>query len=291
MHRFEYLSPATLSEAVSMLDRCGASARVIAGGTDLITAFKEGWDRPAWVINLADLGELDFIKYDLIDGLWIGAGTTVRDVEISALVRAHYPVVSAAAATLASIQIRNLATVAGNICRASPSADMPPALLVLDASIVLIGPDGERSVPLSELFIGPGKTVIAANEILKEIHLPPEQVHSGEVYIKHCPRQAMDLASIGIAAGLTLAAGKISKARIALGAVAPTPRRSLKAEDVLIGQVPSPDLFGKAAEYAAADAQPIGDIRASASYRHKMVGVLVHRALDQALELAERNNS
>ena len=273
-----------------MLERYGASARVIAGGTDLITAFKEGWDRPEWVINLADLKELDYIKFDPTDGLRIGAVTTVREVEKSEIVGRYFPVIVSAAATLASIQIRNLATVAGNICRASPSADMPPAFLVLDANVVLLGPLGERVVRLNDLFKSPGKTDIASNEILKEIHVPAGLNQNGAVYIKHCPRQAMDLASIGIAASIHLDAGKISYARIAMGAVAPTPRRSVNAENVLTGQNPNLELFERAAEYAAADAQPIDDIRASANYRRKIVGVLVRRALEQAFGLAKRNN-
>ena len=193
MHHFEYHSPANTAEAIALLDRYGSSARVIAGGTDLITALKERWEKPAQVINLSAISELRYIEYNPEHGLSIGSGTTVRAVETSLIVRQFYPVIASAAATLASIQIRNLATVAGNICRASPSADMPPALLVLDAVVHLAGPLGERSVPLCEVFTGPGKTVIAANEILTEISIPAPAAQSGAAYIKHSPRVAMDL--------------------------------------------------------------------------------------------------
>lgn len=144
MHRFEYLAPTSLSEAISLLDRYGASARVIAGGTDLLTALKERWERPAYVVDLGVIPGLSYITYDDDRGLLIGAGARVRQVETSPLVRAHYPAIAYAASTLASIQIRNLATVAGNICRASPSADMPPVLLALGAAVRLVGPGGER---------------------------------------------------------------------------------------------------------------------------------------------------
>ena len=288
MHHFEYHSPANTAEAIALLDRYGSSARVIAGGTDLITALKERWEKPAQVINLSAISELRYIEYNPEHGLSIGSGTTVRAVETSLIVRQFYPVIASAAATLASIQIRNLATVAGNICRASPSADMPPALLVLDAVVHLAGPLGERSVPLCEVFTGPGKTVIAANEILTEISIPAPAAQSGAAYIKHSPRVAMDLASIGAAAAVTLENGVCTAVRIALGAVAPTPLRVPAAEAVLSGQPPSPVLLAQAAQTAAKAAKPIGDIRASADYRREMVAVLVQRALEQAITMAMR---
>lgn len=287
MHRFEYCAPTNLSEAISLLERYGPTARLIAGGTDLLTALKERSDRPDYLINLAGLAELSFIEYDPDGGLRIGAAATVRQVEKSALVRSHYPVISNAAASLASVQIRNLATVAGNICRASPSADLPPALLVLGASVKLAGPAGERLVALVDFFTGPGKTVLRPDEILTEIRVPPVRPFSGAIYLKHCPRRAMDLAAIGVAAALTLAAGRCSEVGIAMGAVAPTPRRARQAESILTGQPPTPELIERAAASAAAEASPISDVRASAAYRRQMVRVLVGRALTQSLELAQ----
>jgi carbon-monoxide dehydrogenase medium subunit len=288
MHRFEYCAPTNLPEAISLLNRYGSSARLIAGGTDLLIALKERSDRPAYLINLAGMPELCFIDYDPADGLRIGAAVTVREVEKSALVRSCYPVITSAAASLASVQIRNLATVAGNICRASPSADLPPALLALGASVRLAGPAGQRVVALVDFFSGPGKTVLHPDEILTEILVPPVRPYrSGAVYLKHSPRRAMDLASIGIAAALTLDEGRCSAVGIAMGAVAPTPRRAPQAEAVLAGQRPTPELIERAAEAAACEASPISDVRASAAYRRQMVGVLVRRALQQALELAQ----
>jgi len=289
MHRFEYCAPTNLPEAISLLGQYSSAARLIAGGTDLLTALKERTDRPEYLINLAGLAELCFIRYDPETGLRIGAAVTVRAVEKSDVVRLYYPVISQAAATLASVQIRNLATIAGNICRASPSADLPPALLVLDATVKLAGPLGERIVPLVDFFTGPGKTVLRPDEILTEIRLPPSQPDRGAAYIKHSPRRAMDLASVGVAAAITLETGLCRQARIALGAVAPTPRRSFQAEALLTGQIPTPDLILQAAEAAAAEANPISDVRASAAYRRQMVRVLVRRALQQSLDLIQVN--
>jgi len=287
MHRFEYCAPTNLPEAISLLDRYGSSARLIAGGTDLLTALKERTERPDYLINLAGLVELHFIEYDPTGGLRIGAAATVREVEKSAVICSCYPVISSAAATLASVQIRNLATVAGNICRASPSADLPPALLALGASVKLAGPSGERVVPLVDFFTGPGKTVLRPDEILTEIQVPPVRPNSGAIYLKHCPRRAMDLAAIGIAAALTLEASRCTQVGIAMGAVAATPRRAPQAEAVLLGQMPTPELIERAAKAAASEASPISDVRASAAYRRQMVGVLVRRALQQAVELAQ----
>ena len=289
MHRFEYCAPESLAEAISLLDRFGTSARVIAGGTDLLTALKERWERPSYVIGLGAIPGWSYIEHDDASGLRIGAGTTVREVETSPLVRTGYPAIASAAATLASIQIRNLATVAGNICRASPSADMPPSLLALNASVTLTGPAGERQLPLSQVFTGPGRTVLRPNELLTEIQVPAVRPHSGACYIKHSPRRAMDLATIGIAAALTLENGLCRFVGIALGAVAPTPRRAREAEAVLEGHEPVPALLEHAAQVAASESSPIGDVRGSAAYRREMVRVLTRRALAQALEMARVN--
>jgi len=287
MHRFEYFAPETLPDAISLLHRYGSTARLIAGGTDLITALKERTEKPGYLINLAGISELCFIKYDHTYGLRIGAATTVREIEKSPLVQATFPVISSAASTLASIQIRNLATAAGNICRASPSADLPPALLALGASVRLAGLAGQRSVALVDFFTGPGKTVLQPDEILIEILVPPIKPCSGAIYIKHCPRRAMDLASIGIAAAITLEEGCCSEIGIAMGAVAPTPRRAHQAEAVLRSKPVTTGLIEQAAETAAFEASPISDVRASAAYRRQMVKVLVCRALQQAFELAQ----
>ncbi len=289
MHRFDYHTPTSLDEAVALLDRYGESARILAGGTDLLTALKERWERPDHVVDLRRVPGLDGITYDPEKGMTIGARVTARAVETSPLVLAHYPALAYAASTLASIQIRNLATLAGNICRASPSADTPPVLLALDASVSTCGPTRSRTVPLDEFFTGPGRTVLARNEVLTAIHLPPTHRNGGRfgaAYIKHSPRKAMDLAMVGVAAGVTVEQGWITAARIALGAVAPTPRRSRRAESVLLGRQISPELLQKAGEAAVAECTPISDVRGTASHRRTMGAVLTRRALEQAIASA-----
>ena len=286
MQRFEYHAPTSTAEAIGLMDRYGDSARVIAGGTDLLTALKERWERPAFVIGLGAIPGLAYITYEEGVGLRIGAATTVRAVETSAAVRSHYPVLAYAASTLASIQIRNLATVAGNICRASPSADTPPALIVLGAQVKLAGPDGERVVALDDFFTGPGRTLRQPNELLTEIRIPPPRPHSGSAYFKHSPRRAMDLAVVGVAAAVALENGLCRDVRIALGAVAATPRRARGAEAVLEGFEPTAARLEEAARAAATECNPISDVRGSADYRREMVRVNTGRALQQALESA-----
>jgi carbon-monoxide dehydrogenase medium subunit len=292
MHRFDYHSPATLSEAISLLDRYGERARILAGGTDLLTALKERWETPDHVVDLRCIPGLDRIDYDPTQGLSIGARVTVREVEISPLVRRLYPALAYAASTLASIQIRNLATIAGNICRASPSADTLPILLALDASVTACGPHGERVVALDHLFTGPGRTLLARTEIVTAIRVPPHPdccfgAGAGAAYIKHSPRQAMDLAMVGVAAAVVLESGWITGARVALGAVAPTPRRSRRAEAVLLGCRPTPELLTQAGEAAAIECAPISDVRGTAGRRRAMVSVQTRRALEQAIAAAE----
>jgi carbon-monoxide dehydrogenase medium subunit len=288
MHRFEYHSPTTLGEAVALLDRFGESARILAGGTDLLTALKERWETPAHVVDLRCLPGLDEITCDPEGGMTIGARVTVRAVETSPPVRRHYPALAYAASTLASIQIRNLATLAGNICRASPSADTPPILLALDASVRICGLNGERTVPLDAFFTGPGRTVLTRKEILAAIHIPPHRdCCFGAAYIKHSPRQAMDLAMIGVAAAVTMESGWITGARVVLGAVAPTPRRSRRAEATLLGRQPTEQLLAEAGEAAAVECAPISDVRGTSDHRRAMVAVDTRRALQQAIAAAE----
>jgi carbon-monoxide dehydrogenase medium subunit len=288
MRSFDYHSPTTLAETVALLDAYGERARILAGGTDLLTALKERWEKPEHVVDLRCLPGLDEISYDAAAGLTIGARVTIRQAEMSPLVRSRYPALAYAASTLASIQIRNLATVAGNICRASPSADTPPILLALDARVTFYGPSGERTVPLDQFFTGPGRTVLARNQVLTAIRVPPHrECCFGAAYIKHSPRQAMDLAMVGVAAAVTMESGWITSARVALGAVAPTPRRSRRAEAALLGCRPTPELLAQAGEAAGSECAPISDVRGTADYRREMVVAQTRRALEEAIASAE----
>jgi carbon-monoxide dehydrogenase medium subunit len=287
MRPFEYFEPTTLTETVALLGQYNGRASVLAGGTDLLVEIKEKIRRPDYVVNIKKLPGLNQLTYDELAGLKIGALVTTRAVETSPLVRTNYPALAQAASELGSIQVRNRATVAGNICRASPSADTPPPLIAAGASVRLFGPAGERVILLEDFFTGPGQTVRARDELLVEIIVPPPPPHTGRLYLKHGRRKAMELATVGVAVSLTLDQDRCQEARIVLGAVAPTPIRARQAEATLTGVVIDGRLIERAAEIAMNESRPISDVRSSAGYRREMVKVLTSRALSRALELAK----
>ncbi len=280
---FDYLKPKTIAEALSFLAQYQGKARLIAGGTDLIPQLKGRLVKlPQYIIDLKEIPNLDHISYDETKGLTIGALATIKAVIDSTVIRDKFSVLSQAAENMASPQVRNRGTIAGNICNAVPSADSAPALLVLEARLKLVGPKGERMVDIGGFFTGPNQTVLDG-EILVEIQIPTPPPNSKGVYLKLGPRKAMDLAVVGVAILVVPDNGKFQDVRIALESVAPTPIRAKKAEAVLEGQAFDDKLIGKAAQTAASEAKPIDDHRASAEYRRDMVEILVKRALKQAI--------
>jgi carbon-monoxide dehydrogenase medium subunit len=207
-------------------------------------------------------------------------------------VREEYGIIAQGAAALGSFQIRCRATVGGNICNASPAADMVPGLICLGAVVKIAGPGGERLLPLEDFFSGPGKTALGAEEILTEILVPPPQTPAGFHYTKHAVRKAMDLAVAGVAVALSSnpAKDRCATAKIALGAVGPVPMRAARAEDCLKGRKLDEEAVSRAALLASEDARPISDIRAAAEYRREMVQVITRRALRQAWRSLEEGN-
>ena len=288
MRRFEYLEARTLRQAISMLQRHGPEARVVAGSTDFLVRWRAGFWQPDYVVNIQRVPGLSRVTYSRRNGLRMGALVTIQTLEQHPAIRRQYPALAAAAASFAGVQVRNLATVGGNICNASPSGDTIPALLAYGAECRIAGPDGQRQVPLDQLFRGPGQTVLAPDEILAEITLPPLSANTGSLYIKHSPRGAMDIATVGVASTLSIdrGSGVCTDARIALGAVAPTPIRASAAEDMLRGQTIDADLLQAAAERAMSDSSPIDDVRGTAGYRRQMVGVLTRRTLEHSASAA-----
>ena len=286
MKRFEYFAPQTLDDVITLLGRYNGQANLLAGGTDLLVEIKERLRLPDYVINLKKIPGMDHLTYDATTGLKIGALVTVRTVETSPVVNEKYPGLAQAARELGSIQVRHRATVAGNICRASPSADTLPPLIADGASVKIFGPQGERELLLEDFFTGPGQTVLAADEILVEINVPSPPPRTGKAYLKHGRRKAMELATVAVAVALTLDGDLCQQIGIVLGAVAPTPIRARQAEAVLQGVVPDDKAITAAAEAAMAEARPISDVRSSAAYRREMVRVLTGRAIKQALDLA-----
>lgn len=286
MKPFEYFSPLSLEQASQILFEHNGEARILAGGTDLMIRMKRKQWTPRAVVSLNRIGGMQEI---VLNGeLRLGARVTLNQLDRSALIREHFPILAATARGMAGVQVRSLATVGGNVCNASPSADMAPPLIALNARAVLVGPEGERVVSLDEFFVGPGRAALKPGEILREFLIPRPNGSLRASYLKLEHRAAMDIALVGV--GVTLELEKqtseaklCSAVRIVLGAVAPTPRRARRAEDFLQGMVLSAERIRDAALLAAQEAIPIDDVRSSARYRRQMVEVLTRR---QLLELA-----
>jgi len=240
-------------------------------------------EAPSYLIDIKSIAGLDYIKYDEVEGLKIGALATIHAVESSPIIKERFPVLAQAAYSMASVQVRNRATLAGNICNAVPSADTAPALLTLQARVKLASQKGERWVDIEDFFTGPKETVLTDEEMLLEIEVPNLPLSHKGIYLKLSPRRSMDLAVVGVAVVAVPENGVFKDVRIALGAVAPTPIRARRAEEVLRGQSLNEELIRTAAKIAEEEARPIDDHRASAWYRKKMVNVLVKRALRQII--------
>lgn len=287
MVRFDYLEPTSIRETLALLAKHGIQAKVLAGGTDLLKRLKEHTLQPRFVVNIKRLSDLEGIVPLPGQGIKIGALTTMHSLEQSTLVRERYPALAEAAHALGSPQVRNLATIGGNLCNAAPSAETAPSLIAVSASVRIVGHQGERAIPLESFFTGPGTTELQEGEILTEILLPGTTPGTGSSYLKHCPRGSLDVAIVGVAAMVQLnPSGVIEECRIALGAVAPVPLRAKKSETHLRGNIPDSMLIQKAAQEASEEAMPISDVRGSAEYRRNMVRVMTMRALQCALERA-----
>ncbi len=279
---FDYYAPDSLAEACEALDRFGSKAKVLSGGTDVISKVKSGLLAPEILISLKKLENLKKIEYVAEKGVVIGTRATHNDLVNSPILNDKYLSVSEAAHHMAANQIRNIGTVGGNLCNAVPSADLPPILIALGASIKLVSSNGERTMLLEDFFTGPLKTVIAQNEILTEIVIP-DQPSTGSNYIKFGLRRSGALAVVGVAVAVTLNGETITEARIAIGAAAPTPMRAREAEDFLRGKTISDELLAEAGGIASKESKPISDIRGSAEYRRDLVRVFTKRALHKAI--------
>jgi len=281
--RFDYWEPRTVQEAIALLSRYGGTAKVVAGGTDLLNAIRSKLIAPEHVVDIGSIPGLDSLTYDDHGTLSIGALATLRAVETSAQVKNHHTVISQAAGQIGSIAIRNVGTIAGNLCHASPAADMAPSLLALGAKVKTVGPAGERTVTLDDFFAGPGRTVLANDEMLVEIQVLAMPPQTKAVYLKHAIRGAADLAIVGVAVMASLEDGCCRNVKIALGAVAPTPMRARNSESVLEGKKLDDALIENAGRAASDECRPITDVRASADYRREMVGVLTRWAIKRVI--------
>ena len=284
------LRPDSLQEALGQREQYQKEALPIAGGQSLLVLLRNKLIDPKILIDLERLGELRGVK-GRTDGMSIGAMTSIYNLMSSSEVRAAAPMLSQAASKVGSTAIRNLGTIGGNLCHNEPGADLPPTLLALNAAVQLQSRKGSRKVPLQEFFRGYFETVVAGDEILCDVEIPPLPARASGVYLKHAI-SAEDLAIAGVAVVLIpddQQKGKAREVRIGLGGVAPTPFRASKAESVLRGVALNDGAIRDAAETAAAEADPMTDPHGSAEYRRKMVKVLVRRAIATAMEQSERN--
>jgi carbon-monoxide dehydrogenase medium subunit len=279
LKNFDFFEPTTIEEASSLIARNNDGAAILAGGTDLLIGLKEHIKTPKSVISLARIPGLDGIAYDENTGLLIGGMTKMRSIEQSSIIRNRYTALAEGASEVGSIQIRNLATLGGNICNASPAADAVAALLVFGAQVEIAGTDGKRTIPIQDFFLGPGESTLKRGEIVTGITCPPRPAYSGSHYIKQKIREVMDLAFIGVAASLQLTSGVVKDIKIGLAAVAPTPIRATDAEDILKGNRLTEAILDEAASAASAQSSPISDLRCSADYREDMVRVLTKRTI------------
>jgi carbon-monoxide dehydrogenase medium subunit len=287
---FEYYAPRSLKEALALLDKRREEAKVLAGGTDLMVQMKDRRARPAVIVDVKHIPELNHLERNEDESLHIGAAVPLSKIVAFPPVRERFGLLHQACSLIGSVQIRNRGTVGGNICNAAPSADTPPPLICLEAKAIVAKLKGTRKVPLGSFFRGPGQTALAGNELLVGIEIPAPPTLSAGCYLRLTPREEMDIGVVGVASFLVFAKQKnlCQEARIALGAVAPTPVRATQAEAILAGRVLTGAAIEEAAAKASEAARPISDVRGSAEYRREMVRVLTRRTLQKAWETCGR---
>ncbi|MEW6661092.1 MAG: FAD binding domain-containing protein [Bacillota bacterium] len=273
---FHYLAPHSLAEACTFLREHAGQAVPMAGGTDLLVRMHDRQLKPVYVVDIKKIPGLNGISPRDDSGLTIGACTPLNAIARHQLIREHYTLLAQAAHSVGSYQIRNRATIGGNLCNASPAADTAAPLLALNAIALIAGPDSRREVLLQDFFNGPGQPVLAPGELLTAVKLPPLPPGSASAYCKLMRTKAVDLSQVGVA---VVFAGQ--GLRIALGAVAPTPIRATEAETLAAGRPLAEIDIQAVARAAANSASPIGDIRASREYRLEMIEVLTTRALTE----------
>ncbi|MGH7348837.1 MAG: FAD binding domain-containing protein [Candidatus Rokuibacteriota bacterium] len=289
MSRFEYHQPESLPDAVALAARFGTEASFLAGGTDLIVQIERGRVAPRHVVGLHRVPGLTGIE---VNGrITLGAGVTHRSIERTPELDGALRCLIEGAEVIGGHQVRNVATVGGNLVNASPAADLVPCLLVLDGALTLLGPGGERELPVERFLLGPNRTARRPDELLTRVSLPALPARAATAFLKAGRRRAMEISVVCVAARLTLdpSLERCVEARVALGAVAPTAVRAHQAERALEGQPVGGEAFRRAAEAAQEACRPIDDVRASAEFRQHLVGVLDRRALDHCVERARQD--
>jgi aerobic carbon-monoxide dehydrogenase medium subunit len=283
MIKFDYLEPATLAEALSLLEQHGDSARVIAGGTSLIIWMRQRLLMPKVVIGLGRIPDLDTITFNVQEGLRIGAGARHRDIELSAAVKQHYPLLHETFRKVAQPRIRNMGTIGGNLAGGDPLTDPGASLTALDAELTLTSSNGTRTMLVEDFFVDYYQTALEPGELLTGIRVPPPQ-RPGWSHIKFTPRSVEDFATVGVAITLRVQERTCEDARLALNSVASTIVRAKRAEEVLRGHRLTDEVLREAGEVAASEVDPVDDNRGSADYKRDLVKVLVRRAAEEALK-------
>ena len=284
---FEYLRPATIPEAIALLEQHGDDAKILSGGQSLIPMMKLRLARPAFLVDINRIPGLSYIKEE--GGfLRIGGLTRESELEASPLIRSNYPILLETTQVIADPQVRNLATVAGNLAHGDPANDHPATMLALGAQVIATGSHGDRVIPIEEFFLSLFSTALQPGEILTEIRVPIPPAHSGGAYFK-LERKVGDFATAAVAAQVTLDVnGAAQKAGIALTNVGPTPIKASKAESFLRGKKLDETNIGQAAQFAADESQPSSDLRGPLEYKKGLVKELAKRALSRAGERARK---
>ena len=280
MKRFDYYQPQTLKEAFSHMEKWEGRAKYIAGGTDILVRIKQKAIQPEALVSLRGVSTLSNISHN--GGSSLGGMSTMRSVERDPVIIQEYPALAKAVSLLANPQVRNVATVGGNLCNAAPSADCAPPLLVMQAILKLQGPGGEREVPIEEFFTGPGDNCMEPGEVLTQVHIPEKATHTGMAFLK-VGRVAQDIAVVNAAALLVVDKKKCVQCRLAVGAVAPVPLRLRNVEKLIEGEEIGPELLDRVSQMVEQAVSPITDVRSTEEYRRIMSGVLIKRAILQAM--------
>jgi CO/xanthine dehydrogenase FAD-binding subunit len=291
LHAITYESPKTIADAVKLLAAHGEKARPLSGGTDLVIQLRAGTRRPEYVVDVKSIPELTRISFSLQHGLHLGAAVSCIEIHENADMRRYYPGLTEAAHLIGSLQIQSRASVGGNLCNGSPAGDSTPALIALGAKARLVGPKGERVVPVETFITGPARTVLQPGELLIELLIDAPAPHSSDAYLRFIPRNEMDIAVVGVGGSITLDLDddRVVDARIALGAVGPTPIFAAEASKAIIGKKLDAASLDNAARLATSVATPIDDMRGTAEFRRHIVGVLTRRVLTIAAERARQS--
>ena len=289
MHAFDYATPESVADAVVMLSDHGKNACVLAGGTDLIVQLRENRRRTDLVVDVKKIAELNALSYDAATGLTIGAAVPCYRIYGDAEIAAAYPGLMDAARLVGGTGIQGRASLGGNLCNASPAGDTIPPMIVLSGEAEIAGPNGTRKVAVEDFCTAPGRTVLEDGEFLVSLHFPAPPANSGAFYRRFIPRNEMDIAVVGVGASVVLSGDRSSflSARIAVGAVAPTPLYVREAGEALAGQPVSDETIRRAADLARDAARPISDMRGTAEYRKHLTSVLTRRVVEGAVQRAK----